>query len=78
MESNRPVLTLRYREDMLEMEFEEWLEKVKSIHSQLEENFDNVIISYTFSNSKNTKIVDKVKFYNLLKLELVVHNQEHD
>jgi hypothetical protein len=77
IENNLPVVSLSYRDDIVTLEFEEWIEKVKTTYVQLSREFETITIGYTLKNENGIELIDQQNFFSLLNLELEVHNEEH-
>jgi len=78
IENNLPIVSFNYRDDIVELGFGEWIEKVKTTYAQLSREFENVTIGYSFKNDAAIELVDEKKFFSLLKLEVEVRNDEHE
>ena len=63
---------------MLELEFEEWVEKLGQTCSRLTQKFEVVTIEYTLKNEGAVEVLDEQKFFNLLSLEHDVHNKQSE
>ncbi len=69
MSAGAPIISLDYRDDLEEMEIPQWCEKVKSIHNELQKEFETVTIGYSPAKGDEIEIVDESLFLNLLESE---------